>query len=55
MKLGVVRSGKGKSCEVHWDKTSQEVYVDHYYRQYVGKASSASEAMDKAEAWLHDK
>jgi hypothetical protein len=56
MKLGYVKSGKErKSCEVHWDKDSKEVYVDFGGRQYVGHASTAGEAMDKAEAFLHNK
>jgi hypothetical protein len=55
MKLGTVKSGKDKPIAVHWDKPSREVYVEYAGRSYVGQANTASEAMDKAEAWLHDK
>ena len=55
MKLGTVKSGKGKRIEVHWDKFSKEVYVDYAGRSLVGHAETVSVAMDKAKAWLHDK
>ncbi|MHA1831079.1 MAG: hypothetical protein ACTSWR_06065 [Candidatus Helarchaeota archaeon] len=53
--IGKVKSGSGKSCEVKWDQTSKDVYVSHYGWKFVGKASSANEAMTKAEAWLYNK
>jgi hypothetical protein len=53
--IGRVKSGSGKSIEVKWSETSKEVYVAYAGWSYVGKASSAAEAMRKAEAWLYNK
>lgn len=53
--IGQVTSGSGKSIEVKWDESSKEVYVAYAGWSYVGKASSAAEAMRKAEAWLYNK
>jgi hypothetical protein len=54
--IGRVVSGKTrKSVEVKWDPASKEVYVAYAGWSYVGKADSASHAMNKAEAWLYDK
>jgi hypothetical protein len=55
MKIGYVKSGKGSSIAVHWDKHSKEVYVEYAGRSYVGHANSPAEAMAKAEAWLYNK
>lgn len=53
--IGRVKSGKGKSYEVKWDQFSRDVYVSWGGWSHVGKASSANEAMNKAEAWLYNK
>lgn len=54
--IGRVQSGKTrKSYEVKWDDASKEVYVSYAGWSYVGKASSARQAMHIAEAWLYDK
>jgi hypothetical protein len=53
--LGWVKAGSGKSYEVKWDHSSREVYVSWGGWTSVGKASSANEAMNKAEAWLYNK
>jgi hypothetical protein len=53
--IGTVKSGSGKTYEVKWDQMSKDVYVSYAGWAHVGKASSASEAMNKAEAWLYDK
>jgi hypothetical protein len=53
--IGTVKSGSGKTYEVKWDQMSKDVYVSWGGWAHVGKASSASEAMNKAEAWLYDK
>ncbi len=53
--IGSVKSGKGKSYEVKWDQENRDVYVAYAGWSHVGKASSAREAMNKAEAWLYDK
>lgn len=53
--IGRVQSGKTrKSYEVKWDEVSKDVYVSYGGWSYVGKASSAREAMIKAEAWLYN-
>lgn len=53
--IGRVKSGKGKSYEVKWDQSSRYVYVSWGGWSHVGKASSAGDAMNKAEAWLYNK
>ena len=54
--LGSVKSGKGrKNVQVKWNPASKEVYVAYAGWTSVGKAQSAGEAMNKAEAWLYDK
>ncbi len=53
--IGTVTSGKGKDYDVKWDKGSGDVYVSYAGWTHVGEASSAGDAMDIAEAWLHDK
>lgn len=55
-KIGSVKSGKSlKSFDVKWDPSSRDVYVSWAGWTSVGKASSAREAMNKAEAYLYDK
>jgi len=53
--IGTVTSGSGKHIEVKWSQTSKEVYVHYAGWTYVAHASSAAEAMKKAEAWLYNK
>lgn len=53
--IGSVRSGGGKSIEVKWSHTSKQVYVAYSGWTYIGHASSAAEAMRKAEAWLYNR
>lgn len=53
--IGRVKSGKGNSYEVKWDQSNRDVYVSYAGWAHVGKASSANEAMNKAEAWLYNK
>jgi hypothetical protein len=53
--IGTVKSGSGKTYEVKWDQMSKDVYVSYAGWAHVGKASSANEAMNKAEAWLYNK
>ena len=53
--IGKVKSGKGKTYEVKWNQMSRDVYVSWGGWSKVGKASSANEAMNKAEAWLYNK
>lgn len=55
-KIGSVKSGKSiKSFDVKWDQSSRDVYVSWAGWTSVGKASSAREAMNKAEAFLYNK
>jgi hypothetical protein len=55
--LGRVKSGQtpGKTYEVKWDPNDKRVYVRIAGWTYVGKASSAGDAMRKAEAYVFDK
>jgi len=50
-----VKSGSGKSYEVFWNNSDKEVYVAYAGKTGVGKASTASDAMRKAEAFLYNK
>lgn len=55
-KIGSVPSGKSKkNYEVRWNSYSREVFVNYAGGTKVGNASSSSEAMNVAEAWLYDK
>jgi hypothetical protein len=54
--IGRVTSGRSnKSCQVKWDSYDKRVYVEWAGWTRVGDASSAGEAMRKAEAYLYDK
>lgn len=53
--IGSVKSGSGKSFQVKWDESGREVYVSYAGWTKVGTASSAGDAMRKAEAWLYNK
>jgi hypothetical protein len=53
--IGRVKASSGKIYEVKWDSTSKEVYVSVAGWSFVGKATSASEAMTKAEAFVYNK
>jgi len=54
--IGWVKSQKGNSYEVRYDAATHEVYVVICGgTTYVGKASSAGEAMTKAEAFVYNK
>lgn len=53
--IGRVRSGSGKSYDVKWDATSHDTYVSYAGWTSVGKASSAGDAMRRAEAFLASK
>lgn len=50
--IGKVKSPKGNVFEVKWDSYTKDLYVGAHH---VGKASSASEAMIKAEAFVYNK
>ncbi len=54
--IGRVKSGRSlKSYEVKWDASSRDVYVSYAGWTACGKASSAADAMLRAEAFLYDK
>lgn len=56
MVIGKVKAaGSGKTYEVKWDQGDKNVYVSYAGWTKAGQASSASEAMLKAEAWLYNK
>lgn len=50
--IGRVKSPKGNTYEVKWDSYAKDVYVAG---SHIGKASSAAEAMIKAEAYVYNK
>lgn len=56
--IGRVQGGKtGKSFVVRWDSQTGKVYVEVGWggAQIAGKASSASDAMRRAEAHVYNK
>ena len=53
--IGRVKSGSGKSYEVKWDSVSKDVYVSYAGWSSCGKAQSAGDAMNKAEAYVYNK
>lgn len=53
--IGRVRSSSGKQYEVKWDARTRDVYVSYAGWASCGTASTAAEAMRKAEAFLYDK
>jgi hypothetical protein len=53
--IGTVKSGQGKTYEIKWDLSSKDVYVSWGGWSHIGKASTAGEAMAKAEGWLYGK
>ena len=55
IEIGRVKAPSGKSYGVKWDQSSKDVYVSHAGWTRIGTASSANEAMVKAEAWLYNK
>jgi len=51
--LGRVKSQRsGNTYEVKWDLNSHDIDVGG---NYIGKASSSSEAMHKADVWAYNK
>ena len=53
--LGGVKAGSGKTFEVKWNSGDKKVYVKVAGWTYAGLASSAGEAMQKAEAFVYNK
>ncbi len=53
--IGRVKSGSGKTYEVKWDQSNKDVYVSYAGWSNAGKASSAGEAMNRAEAYVYNK
>ena len=53
--IGTVKSTKGKTYYVKWDSSSHDVYVSYAGWSGCGSASSAGDAMNRAEAYVHDK
>lgn len=53
--IGRVKSPKGKTYEVKWDSTCRDVYVSVAGWSRAGKASSAAEAMNRAEAFVYNR
>jgi len=54
--IGKVKSPKDyKTYEVKWNPYDRNVYISYAGWTKVGQASSASQAMMMAEAWLYNK
>lgn len=53
--IGRLKSGAGQKYDVKWDHVRRDTYVSYAGWAYCGVASTASEAMNKAEAFLYDR
>lgn len=58
--IGKVKSGSGKTYIVFWDHSSKDVYVGTYgwvgtSKESIGRASSAGDAMRRAEAAVYNR
>jgi len=53
--IGTIKSGKNKTYQVKWDSISHEVYVSYAGWTCCGKATTAGDAMRRAEAFVYDK
>ena len=53
--IGSVKSASGNKYDVKWDSQSKDVFVSYGGWANCGKATSAPNAMNKAEAYLHNK
>ena len=55
-KIGKITSGRTRSIyTVKWNPSTRDVYVHHWGDKFIGKADSASQAMNMAEAFLRNK
>jgi hypothetical protein len=53
--IGSVKAPSGKTYQVKWDPASKDVYVSYAGWSSCGKAQSAGDAMNKAEAYVYNK
>lgn len=53
--IGSVKSRGGKTYQVKWDAMSKDVYVSYAGWANCGRASSAGDAMNKAEGYVYNK
>jgi len=53
--IGVAKSKKGTSYEVKYNRATERVYVSYSQWIEIGKASTAAEAIIKAQEFLSDK
>jgi hypothetical protein len=53
--IGRIKARDGKTYDVMWEPPGGEVYVSYAGVTRVGTASTATEAVRKAEAWLETK
>ncbi len=55
-KIGSVKAPQsGRTYEVKWNSSDQSVYVSYAGWTKVGRAGTAGQAMNAAEAFLHNK
>jgi len=53
--IGKVKSGSGETYQVKWDSVSKDVYISYAGWSNCGKAQSAGDAMNQAEAYVYNK
>jgi len=55
-KIGKLVSGKNRNTyTVKWNRSTNDVYVNHIGEKCIDKATSVTQAMDIAEGYLRDK
>ena len=55
-KIGKITSGRTRSIyTVKWNTSTRDVYVRYWGDKFIGKADTASQAMNMAEAYLRNK
>jgi hypothetical protein len=48
--IGKVKNRKGYEYKVYWDDATKEIYIE--YHGTIGRAQSAREAIQKADAYM---
>jgi len=55
-RIGRIVSGKNRNIyTIKWNRSTNDVYVNHIGDKYIDKATSVTQAMDIAEGYLRDK
>lgn len=53
--IGKVKSAKGKTYTVKWDRLSKDTYISYAGNTHIGKLPTANAALTQAEFWILNK